>query len=191
MKSVHKYNFLSPLVQIDIFSSLSLSINGARPTEPTTTASSARVIRSTANAVQATASASIFGAFCRSPGCPCPSCRPYAAARFVRRRRSSSGVAAGTGNSTAAGTGSVSAAGTGEGNDVGREPVQGLRRVGLSRHRTLSRSSSVVTAIPSLNFGSGFSVDSRSEFFQGFGGNSSIGSSQLRTGMSQLMFFGV
>ena len=84
----------------------------------------------------------------------------------------SGGSAAGTLNRSGEGTSSGSGAGTSNGS--GSEPVQAVRRVGLSRRRQLSRASSIVTADPPLNLGGGFRIDNSSAFFQ-HGGSSSMG----------------
>lgn len=152
-------------------SSLSLCINGGRPRKSTAAAASARTSRPKGSAVRVTARGSIFGAFRRPPGCPCASCRAYAAARFLPRRRDRHRILE-----------------RHRGRDWAREqrrynererrrysePVRAVRRVGLSRRQTASRASSVVTAAPSLNLGGGFRIDTSSGFFQGLGGNNDV-----------------
>jgi hypothetical protein len=68
-----------------------------------------------------------------------------------------------SGSSTA---GTSSGSDTGTANGSGSEPLQAVRRVGLSRRRQLSRASSIVTADPPLNLGGGFRIDTSSAFFQ-------------------------
>ncbi|KAM0907960.1 hypothetical protein ACQ4PT_015782 [Festuca glaucescens] len=88
-----------------------------------------------------------------------------------------------TGTSSGSGAGIANGRGAGTANGSRSEPVQAVRRVGLSRRRQLSQASSIVTADPLLNLGGGFRIDTSLAFFQhgrssGMGGNmDGIGSS--------------
>ncbi|KAM0884931.1 hypothetical protein ACQ4PT_030677 [Festuca glaucescens] len=98
---------------------------------------------------------------------------------------STAGTSSGSGVGTSSGgsAGIANGRGAGTANGSGSEPVQTVRRVGLSRRRQLSRASIIVTADPPLNLGGGFRIDTSSAFFQhgrssGMGGNmDGIGSS--------------
>ncbi|KAE8807288.1 transposon mariner sub-class [Hordeum vulgare] len=69
-------------------------------------------------------------------------------------------------------SGSVFASGAGASSGSANEPVQPVRRVGLSRRQPSSRASSLGTTTHSLNLGGGFSIDLSSSFFQGVRGSS-------------------